>query len=387
MNFIPFQLEQWQSEYEQEVAFNLADSGVQPVTLQELVDDSTVRQRLLNLPIHYPPVNGTPALRQTIADLYSTDPANVLVTVGGSEANAIAVHSLLGPGDHIVVMEPGYRQVWGMAHNLGCKVTPYRLRAEKENWRFDFDELEASVTPDTRLIAVTNPNNPTGKILTPAEMEKIVGIAARNGAWILADEVYRGSERLTDAETSSFFGRYDRVIAVNSMSKSYGLSGLRIGWIAAPSRTVQDIWRRHEYAVISAGAVDMLLAEIALGEQHRSQLLQRTRRFIREGYARLEHWVRENSSVVSIVPPESTALAFVGYQLDAPSVAVAHAIRQAGVLVAPGAYFGAEGHLRITHGLNSDYLQKALAIVASVLQQLQRGQASATEQQAGSAAV
>ncbi len=170
------------------------------------------------------------------------------------------------------------------------------------------------------MIGVTNPNNPTGKILSEAEINRVVKIAEKHGTWILADEVYRGTERLTDVETPAFFGRYDRIIAVNSLSKAYGLSGLRIGWIVGP----------HESTSIPSGAatntpplalasLDMFFAEIALAEPMRTRLLARTRRLIREGYARLESWIKEHSPLLSVIPPESTALAFVRYHLNMPS--------------------------------------------------------------------
>ena len=196
-------------------------------------------------------------------------------------------------------------------------------------------------------------------------------IAEKNGTWILADEVYRGTERLTDIETPSFFGRYDRIVAVNSLSKAYGLSGLRIGWLVAPHSAVDTIWRRHEYATISAGALDMFFAEIALAEPMRTRLLNRTRGLIREGYARLESWINEHSPLLSVIPPESTALAFVRYHLNMPSGEVAEALRQrAEVLVAPGEYFGIENHLRITHGLKAEYLREALDRIGSVFEEL-----------------
>jgi aspartate/methionine/tyrosine aminotransferase len=376
--FTPFHLEQWQSEYEQDVEFNLADSGVHPVVVKELLDRG-LTDRLGEVPIHYPPVNGTPKLRRKIADLYSTTPSNVLVTVGASEANAVVLHTLLESGDQVVVMEPSYRQVWGIARNIGCNVIPFHLNPQKQ-WQVDLDELESVVSARTKLIGITNPNNPTGKILRESEIDRIIRIAEKHGTWILADEVYRGTERLTDVETPTFFGRYDKVVAVNSLSKAFGLSGLRIGWIVAPSKTTNDIWRRHEYATISAGALDMFFAEIALGEPTRTQLIARTRTFIREGYARLEDWIKDHSHLLSVIPPESTALAFVRYNLDMPSVAVADALRQrGGVLVAPGECFGIENHLRITHGLQGEHLRAALNRIGKVLEELSvRSQTAAT---------
>jgi aspartate/methionine/tyrosine aminotransferase len=370
MTFVPFQLEEWQSLHEQDVDFNLADSGVQPVPVKELLDNPELNERMREVALHYPVVNGSPRLRELIGSLYKTTPSNVLVTVGAAEANSVALQTLLEPGDEVVAMEPSYRQLWGITRNLGCTFKQFHLNPNKE-WRVDLGELEAAVTSRTKLIGITNPNNPTGKILNEAEIDRVVKIAAKHGTWILADEVYRGTERLTDIETPSFFGRYDRIIAVHSLSKAYGLSGLRIGWVVAPRKSIESIWRRHEYATISAGVLDMFFAEIALAEPTRTRLLTRTRKFIREGYARLEGWIAEHSPLLSVVPPESTALAFVRYQLDMPSTAVADALRRsAGVLVAPGEYFGIENHLRITHGLKAEYLREALDRIGSAIEAL-----------------
>src|SRR5579883_3059371 len=140
--FTPFALEEWQSRHEQEVDFNLADSGVQPVVLAELIGFDQDLDRLLATPLHYPPVQGTDRLRALIAGLYpDATPENVLVTVGASEANAITVAALLSPSDHVVVMEPGYRQIWGTARNLGCQVDMFPL-VEEAGWRPDLTALE-----------------------------------------------------------------------------------------------------------------------------------------------------------------------------------------------------------------------------------------------------
>lgn len=377
MKFTPFHLEQWQSEHEQEVDFNLADSGVQPVLVKELLANSDFAAKLQEIPLHYPQVNGTVRLRETIGRLYGAAAENVLVTVGAAEANSIALQTLLDPGDQLIAMEPSYRQLWGITKNLGCSLAAFHLDPENR-WHANLDEIEAAVTSSTKLIGVTNPNNPTGKILTESEIDRIVRIAAKHGIWILADEVYRGTERLTDTETPTFYGRYDKVLAVNSLSKAYGLSGLRIGWIVGPAATIESIWRRHEYATISAGVIDMFLAEIALVEPTRSALLARTRRLIREGYTHLEAWIGRHSGVLSIVPPESTALAFVRFDLNMSSAEVAEEIRRrANVLVAPGEYFGIERHLRMTHGLRLEYLTEALHRIGVVVESLAAGNRTA----------
>ncbi len=379
MTFTPFDLEQWQSLYETTVKFNLADSGVQPVTLAELVSTPEAVTELLRTPLHYPAVNGTARLRKLISGLYrGAGPDNVLVTVGAAEANAITVSALTQPGDHVIVMEPGYRQVSGVSRNAGCEVEAFPLRREN-GWRPDLDELERLVRPTTRMIAVTNPNNPVGTILTPAEMDRVAAAAERCGAWLLADEVYRGTERTSDQETASFYGSYDRVVATGSMSKAYGLSGLRTGWLVAPPEVIEAAWRRHEYATISTGMLSMTLAEIALTEPLRTQLLGRNRGFIRSGYARIEKWIAASRGLLSIVPPAATALAFVNYALDLPSLEVAHALRErASVLVSAGAHFGIENHLRITHGLAPAYLDQALERILETLRALEKTPSSAT---------
>jgi aspartate/methionine/tyrosine aminotransferase len=367
LRFTPFALEEWQSRYETTVAYNLADSGVHPVRLSTLVADAEAVARLLAVDLHYPPVGGTELLRGLVADWQGAESTNVLVTVGAAEANSITVATLVRPGDHVVVMEPGYRQIRGCALNAGAVVDSFQLDPAR-GWRPDLAALDEVVGPNTRLIAVTNPNNPVGTILTQSEMNDVVAAAQRSGAWILADEVYRGTERLTETVTPSFFGRYDRVVCVGSLSKAFGLPGLRTGWLVAPPDFVQDAWRRHEYATISTGMLSMHLAEIALEPRLRAQLLSRTRGFIRAGYARLQQWIDASRGQLSITPPQATALGFVRYHLDIPSAIVADVLRmQADVLVGAGAHFGIEHHLRITHGLEPAYLDAALQRVSDVM--------------------
>ncbi len=370
MPFTPFELEVWQSRWETTVEFNLADSGVQAVTLGELAGGDAALARLAEIDLHYPPVAGTRLLRERIASWIGAAPEEVLVTVGASEANAILISTLVGPGDPVVVMEPGYRQIRGMALNAGAEVKPFPLDPRR-GWRPDLGALHDAVTARTKVIAVTNPNNPVGTILTEGEMDSVVDAARRSGGWLLADEVYRGTERLTDVLTPTFWGRYERTISVGSLSKAFGLPGLRLGWIVAPPEIVEAAWRRHEYATIATGMLSMRLGEIALEPVTRDRLLARTRGYIREGYARLAGWIDANADLLAIVPPAATALGFVRYDLDLPSEAVAEALRrEADVLVAPGATFGVEQHLRITHGLEPALLDEALERAGRVLRGL-----------------
>ena len=360
--FQPFVMERAMSKFEQDVDYNLSESGVKPILLGELLaDDPDHINKLLAMGLNYPHVNGIPELRENIATLYDGAAMNnVLVTVGAAEANYISIRTLLSPGDEIAVMLPNYMQIWGIAKNHDLDMKTFHLR-EENGWALDLDELNAAVTPNTKLIAVCNPNNPTGHILTGAEVDAVIGAAERAGAWILADEVYSGTERLTDEQTPSFYGRYDKVLAVNSMSKAYGLPGLRIGWVVCPADTIDDIWARHEYVTISATVLSNKLAAIALSPEVRPRVIQRTRDYIRKGYPVLEQWMDSHGSTFSLTPPQAAAISFVRYNFDINSTEFTERLRkEKSVFIIPGDHFGMDRFVRMSFGLPGDYLTSAL---------------------------
>lgn len=371
-DFRPFELERTMSDWEHVVEYNVSESGVHPASLGDLLGGELLTEHLLDIELGYPPVEGTPELRERIAALYpGATPDNVLVTVGCSEANFITAETVLRPADEMIVMIPNYLQVWGIGHNRGCKVSTFSL-LEDQSWAPNLYELDDRVTDETRLIAVCNPNNPTGAILTEEEMNRIVAAAERAGAWLLADEVYAGAERLTDEQTPSFWGRYDRVLATNSLSKAYGLPGLRIGWVVAPTQMRDEIWRRHEYTTISATMLSNRLAAVALAPEIRPRLIRRARDYIRQGYSVLQEWVMQHSGTVSIVPPQAAAIAFPRYHLDISSTdLVERLIRDKSVLVAAGEHFGIDHHLRISFGLPANTLRPALNRIHDLLVELQ----------------
>ena len=371
-DFRTFELERTMSEWEQVVEYNLSESGAHPAALHQLLGRGFTIEDLLATELNYPQVEGTRELRERIAALYQgATPDHVLVTVGASEANFVTVETLVGPGDEMIVMVPNYMQIWGMGHNRGCRVKTFHL-VEERDWAPDLDELDEQVTAETKLIAVCNPNNPTGAILTEEEMEGIVAAAERVGAWLLADEVYSGAERLTDEQTPSFWGRYDRVLAVNSLSKAYGLPGLRVGWVVAPTGMRDEIWRRHEYTTISATMLSNKLAAAALSPQMRPRLIQRARDYIREGFSIFEGWLEVHRGALSLVPPQAAAIGFPRYHLDVGSVdLVERLIRDKSVLVGAGEHFGIDHHLRISFGLPPDYLRPALDRIHDLIVELQ----------------
>ncbi len=370
--FQPFEMERMMSEWENVVEYNLSESGVHPMTVRELLDgDPGGVERLLDTELNYAQANGEIPLREAIAALYpGATRDNVLVTVGAAEANYLALHTLVDPGDQVVIMLPNYMQVWGIAKNHGLRVASFRL-LEEDGWAPDLAELDAVVTAQTRLIAVCNPNNPTGRIMTEAEMAAVVAVADRVGAWILADEVYSGAERLTDDETPSFYGRYDKVVGTGSLSKAYGLPGLRIGWAVGPQETMDAMWMRHEYTTISSATMANRLAALALSPEVRPRILKRTRDYIRTGYPVFEAWMRPHGNTFDLMPPQAAAIAFVRYGLDINSTELVNRLRdEKNVLIVPGDHFGLDHYLRISFGLPHAYLTAGLDRIHEVISEL-----------------
>lgn len=371
--FQPFDMERMMSKWENAVEYNLSESGVQPITIRELVNDPAMVEELLNTQLHYAQANGVIELREHIAALYpGATPDNVLVTVGCAEANFITIQTLLTAGDEMVMMLPNYMQIWGVAQNFGVRVRAFHLEEER-GWAPDLDELNDAVSERTKLIAICNPNNPTGYILTEAEVDAIVAAAGRVGAWLLADEVYSGAERLTDIQTPSFWGRYDKVLAMNSLSKAYGLPGLRIGWVVGPTDVMDEIGARHEYTTISATMLANKLAAIALSPQVRPRLIQRARDYIRRGFPILDGWLESHEGIFTLIPPQAAAIAFPRYHLDINSTElVERLIHEKSVFIVPGDHFGLDHFLRISFGLPPDYLRAGLDRIHELIVELQK---------------
>ena len=368
-NFYPFALEREMSIWENQVKYNISESGVQPMSVRELLDhDPALIDQLLDTELNYVQANGILELRENIAALYpGATEKNVLVTTGAAQANFTAILTHLDPGEEIVVMLPNYMQIYGVGINYRLNVRTFSLK-EELNWGLDIDELNSAVTDKTRLIAICNPNNPSGHILTTEERKAIVNAADRVGAWILSDEVYAGAEHTSEEITPSFWGDYDRVYAIGSLSKAYALPGLRIGWVVAPEEMVEPLWARQDYITISTTMLGNKLAAHALVPKTRARLIQRTRQYVRSGYRVLENWVQENSDLLSVIPPQAAAIAFVRYHKDVSSTEIVQRlIHEEDTYVVPGSHFGLDQHLRISYGLGKDYVEEGLRRVLKVL--------------------
>ena len=240
---------------------------------------------------------------------------------------------------------------------------PWALRERRgatPRWAPDLDELATLVTPKTKLVLLCNPNNPTGGRLTADELDAVCAVAAKHGAWVLSDEIYRGAE-LGGRETATVWGRYERAIVTSGLSKAYGLPGLRIGWIVAPPELVARFWSYHDYTTIAPGALSDLLARVALEPARRQRLLARARRIIQENFPVLRGWLDEHGDLFDYIPPEAGAIVYVRYKHAINSIELVTRLRvEKSVLIVPGDHFLMDGYLRIGFGSETKDLRDGL---------------------------
>lgn len=370
MKIEEFQLERNQSLYENTVRYNLTESGIHPCALKDFLSEEE-QQEVLGLELGYGQTNGDPALRDAIAALYpGYDRDNVLVTNGSAEANFVTILNLLDRGDELLVMLPNYMLVWGLARSLGMNVVPFHLREDRD-WHIDVGELEAKVSDRTRMIVVCNPNNPTGAVMSDSDMAEVVRIADKVGAYILSDEIYRGSE-LSGGECKSFHGIYDKSIVLSGLSKAMAHPGLRIGWIAADKQVVDGCWHCHDYTSISTGLISQYAAIRLLEPERRQKILNRGRSILRENLGYLGDWIGARSDRFSLIPPTAGGMAFVHYKLPVNSSELIDGLRrEKSVFIVPGDWYGMDGYLRFGIGCEHEVLAEGLRLFDEYLREIE----------------
>src|SRR6202046_343243 len=369
MQIQPFELERWQSVWENKVELNISESGVHPLTTSELVPDTGALQKILDVPQYYPQTNGSEELRSRIAELYPGAKAeNVLATCGGSEANFISTWALIDPGDEVVFMMPNYMQIAGLARSFRATVKPLWLREELQ-WGINIGELPRLIGPRTKLVVICNPSNPTGAVLRKEEREAIVSAAEKVGAWILADEVYRGAE-FEGSGTASFLGGYDRILCTAGLSKAYSLPGLRTGWVVGAPKMVEKLWGYHDYTSIGPSMLTDRLASVALEPQRREWILNRTRETLLRNYPAMGAWLESHADSFSHVPPKAGAIAWAGLRRGQNSAQMAEQLREKkSVLLVAGGQLGMDSFVRFGFGGDPEHLRKALVRIDEWLQE------------------
>jgi aspartate/methionine/tyrosine aminotransferase len=371
-----FEMERLQSLYWHVVKYDLSESGVQPLSVPELFELAGADPAsFLGTKLGYPLSEGSHRTRDRIAAWYpGATVDDVTVVNGGSEANFLTLWTLLEPDDRLAFMVPNYMEGWGLGRHFGEGTDVFHLTMQGDRWALDLDELEHAVPPATKVVMVCNPNNPTGHVLTEAEMDAIVAAADRVGAWLVSDEIYRGAELDADEASPTFWGRYDKVVITSGLSKAFAMPGLRLGWIVAPSDLIRDIWDRHDYTTLTPGMLSDVVAGIAMEPPTRERVLARTRRIVRAQYPPLETWFRTHAGTFRWVAPVAGAIAFVEYDLPIASGELIDRIRaEQSVLLVPASVFGlgqdARG-IRFGFGFDMDYTLEALERVDRTLADL-----------------
>ncbi|HUB32808.1 MAG TPA: aminotransferase class I/II-fold pyridoxal phosphate-dependent enzyme [Bryobacteraceae bacterium] len=359
-----FEMERMQSTWENVVEMDLSESGVRPVTLGELAEMGLDLEAIWRTPLGYSQSNGTIPLREHLAAQYpGATPDHIEVTNGTSEANYVTALALLREGDEVAFETPNYMQLRGVPESLGARVNCFRLRPESD-WEPDWDEFERAVNARTRLVYVSNPNNPTGAVLSEEAMRRMVARCEEAGAWLLADEVYQGAE-ISGPRTPSFWGMSQRVIVTSGLSKAYGIPGVRIGWIVGPPDFVAECWAQHDYLTIGPNKISDAVALVAVRPENREKLYARTRAILQANAGTMRHWVESLEGFLSYREPRAGALCLVRYGSDRPSRELAEGMRvNQSVLIVPGAQLGVEGYLRIWIGGKPEFLREGLRRIA-----------------------
>ncbi len=365
MRIDTFKVEEWFNEYEKTAKYDLADTCIDSMSINDLLElaGETNLEDILSKKLSYGDIHGSIRLKSAIRKLYQNQTLdNITVTHGAIGANQLVYLSLVEPDDEVISILPAYQQHYSIPKSLGANVK-YLYLQSKDNWLPDIDKLKQLVTPKTKLICLTNPNNPTGSVIQDDLMKEIISVA--NGSYILSDEVYRGIVREDVYNTTSIVDLYEKGIATSSLSKGFSFAGLRLGWIVANEKIISEINHQREYNTISVSVLDDYFASIAL--ENRDKIFKRNLAKQKIGYKILSDWVNKEPHITCVLPNGGTT-AFLGYDLKISSYELCkRLLEDTGVLLLPGETLEMNGFVRIGYCNNFERLKTALAIFSDWL--------------------
>ena len=370
MKIKPFAVEEWMNAWEVGAKYNIAETCVDSISMNELFeltgeDKTEFLNRLCARRLSYGDIEGLPEFRKGVCGLYKTlNIENIVPTHGASGANHHVFYSLISPGDRVVSIMPTYQQLYSIPESYGADVQILHLSKEN-NYLPDLEKLRRLVTPDTKMICINNPNNPTGALMSEQLLREIVEIARSADAWILCDEVYRHLSQ-EDGWCPSIVDLYEKGISVSSMSKVFSLAGLRLGWIATHDMSVVKSCLSHrDYNLVSCGVFDEMLAAAAL--KHRDKLLERSRKIVRENLQILDDWVSSEPHV-SYVKPQAGTTALVYYDLDISSYEFCEEMyKKTGAFVTPGDCFEVPHSMRVGYAYGKQDLIDGLKAISEYI--------------------
>jgi aspartate/methionine/tyrosine aminotransferase len=346
----PFRIERWYERFEFTTELMLSSSDCETVTVRELLElEPGAAERLDGLGLGYTEVPGSAELRAAIAGLYAETGPDAVVALAAAEEGIFAVETaLLAAGDHAVVETPCYESALAVARSTGADVSTWQRRYE-DDWTHDVDELERLLRPDTRLVYVNTPHNPTGLSMPREVLERVVGLCAERDAVLFCDEVYRELEHDPARRLPAACDLYERAVSLGSVSKTYGLPGLRTGWIACRDAALRDaVVATKLYTTICSSAPSELLAAVAL--RNRNAIVERNRALVLENLAHADAFVERHADVVDWVRPDASPVGFPRLAVGGTRAFCERLAAEAGVLLLPGDVYDEPGHVRLGLG-------------------------------------
>ena len=362
-----FKVEDWFNEYEKLAKYNMADTCVESLSLNELFNIIGNREKylseILSKKLNYGDIQGSERLHNSIRSLYNNADQPITVTHGAIGGNSLVMKSIIEKGDKVISIIPTYQQHYSIPKSLGANVKLLFLK-EENNWLPDIDELKSIIGNDTKLLCLNNPNNPTGSVIPENMMKEIVEIAEKNGSYILCDEVYRGLEH-SGKISKSIVELYEKGISTGSMSKLFSLAGLRLGWIIAPDEVMKKIIIHREYNTISVSALDDYFSALAV--ENKDKIITRNLSKILEGKKILSNWVKSEPHI-SWIEPQGGTTCLLKYGIPKNSVDLCKKlITDTGVLFLPGSTLEMEGYLRAGYCSDISKLEKGLNLFSEWL--------------------
>lgn len=360
MKINDFKLEVYFNKYEFSAPYLLTQSDCQSMSINELLDlEKGSKEEFLNSHLGYTEVSGSPELVKKIKNLYNNmKDNNILVHTGAQEAIFNFMNVLLDKEDHVITQYPIYQSLYEVANTIGCKVSPWKLKQGKINWKMDIDELESLIQDNTKLIVLNSPNNPTGYTFTEDELNKIIKIAKEKGIYIFCDEVYKGIE-LDGNPRPWLADLYDKGISLGVMSKSYGLAGLRIGWIATKdSKILDQMTKMKHYTSICSSAPSEFLATLAL--KHSDEILNKNLSLIQKNIEIAKVFFNKYPNLFKFNIPKAGPVGFIKMNIQIPIKDFCeNLVNEKGVLLLPANIYDYEGQY-FRMGFGRDNFEKSL---------------------------
>ncbi len=351
MEIRPFALERFFQRYEFTAELMLSSSDCESRTVNELLAlEPDAGERLLSLGLGYTEVPGSEELRVAVANRHDgLDAGDVLTLAAAEEGIFLAYHALLSAGDHVIVEAPCYGSAIELAHSAGAEVGIWQRRYA-DGWAHDVDALEGLLRPETKLIYINSPHNPTGMQMPRTVFDRLIELAAERSIVLFSDEVYRGLEHDPLDRLPAACEVYERALSLNTVSKAYGLPGLRIGWLAGRDHSLLErITALKLYTTICSSAPSELLVALAL--RHGGRLIEECRGLVLENLPLLDGLLARRGEWFEWVPPTAGPIGFPRVRMDIDVQEWCERLAtDAGVMLLPGSVYGEPGHVRLGFG-------------------------------------